>query len=280
MDSVHSLRVSSKNRISGTGADFAVQLPQNLELGPQAVAQVTGVTFPISFWTVNEGVNDRLYFTLGDGQAWRAGAAMQFAPGNYDIQAFCDALKTKLDIVAGTTPLHGLAWTVTARDDGRVSVAWGAPEDTTPRRFWFLSQAELLAGVEGAFEPTRDSRLINDAVGLLGSGNISTESGEVLTFGGLYNSLFCNVVYIHSNLTTFSSLGPHADDRDVIARVPVSVSYGFVNHWQPPGVAICSFPVSNFSQSVLRFRLTNDVGQVLDLHGGNVEIEIEFAYRE
>ena len=53
-----------------------------------------------------------------------------------------------------------------------------------------------------------------------------------VTETGLLNLQTCREVYIHSNLTSYSSLAPNGS-RDVIARIPITSSYGDLEAYRP-----------------------------------------------
>jgi hypothetical protein len=86
-----------------------------------------------------------------------------------------------------------------------------------------------------------------------------------------------HVVYLQSDLCNFTSVGPRQDMRNVITRVPVTGLPGSIIHWQPSGSGLEVFPVPMASFRTLRFRLCDSRGRSLNLHGGDMSLEIYFT---
>ena len=55
--------VDSRFRQSGTGSDFTLELPENLSTA-NACMRVAAVSFPVTFWTMEAGVRDRIALQL------------------------------------------------------------------------------------------------------------------------------------------------------------------------------------------------------------------------
>jgi hypothetical protein len=76
------LFVDSRYRTSGTDADFTVNLPENFNLPLGARCFVASVSFSNVFMTIEEGVNDRIYFLMRHNEITNAFVyTLQF--GNY-----------------------------------------------------------------------------------------------------------------------------------------------------------------------------------------------------
>ena len=86
-----------------------------------------------------------------------------------------------------------------------------------------------------------------------------------VTETGLLNLQTCREVYIHSNLTSYSSLAPNGD-RDVIARIPITSSYGDLEAYRPfstldsESVRLSSGVLTN-----IRMRVTDAYGALVPL---------------
>jgi hypothetical protein len=61
--------------------------------------------------------------------------------------------------------------------------------------------------------------------------------------------------------------------------VAVTSSYGYVLSYVANGATEEFFPVSRGTFLELRFSLTNSRGRIIDLHGGQMSIELTFADR-
>ena len=56
--------VGSRLRQSGTGSNFTLELPENLSTVGNTCLHVAAVSFPVTFWTVEEGARDRIALQL------------------------------------------------------------------------------------------------------------------------------------------------------------------------------------------------------------------------
>ena len=232
---IHCLRVNSKFRVAGTSDDWTTQLTEALHCSKNCLAYVSAVSFPVSWFTITAGQNDYLYVATGNSNGWQNGLVLVFNEGLYDIDLFATTLQQKLQAASANLPeFNTLVWSVVAGEDGRLSIAWGTPEDSGSRTFTFASQAQLASGFfPGLFTLPLANELCNDAIGAFG--DLSPAGpGENLVLPGLFNSLGMSSCYIHSNLQQYSSTGPAPGDRDAILAIPIAVSYGFVNNWQGP----------------------------------------------
>ena len=63
---LQSLFVDSRFRFTGSGTDFTVSLPENVDCGGDCVVSVVAFSAPVTYWTVEIGLRDQLllWFTL------------------------------------------------------------------------------------------------------------------------------------------------------------------------------------------------------------------------
>ena len=93
---VQVIRVDSKFRSNGTGSSFDFELADNLQCGQNTVCHVSAVSFPVSMFTIEAGVNDRLYYSMTiDGATYNTYAVIP--PGQYDGPTFGENLQTELN---------------------------------------------------------------------------------------------------------------------------------------------------------------------------------------
>ena len=274
---VQVLRLDSKNRVSGTGSSFEIELADNLQCGPSTVCHVSAVSFPVSMLTIEENVNDRFYHRVYAGpdgggvhDTW-----LVIPPGFYDGPTFAGVLQNLLN-----TQAHAgwPAWTVTWNPGtGNFAIQWGT--DPAPDRTWeIVSEASLMYRAWDWTGPPYDITNPCTCANVL---RIEAEpytvvENEVYETGVFDAMADYHVVYLHSNLTNYRSSGPRKGDRDVIARIPVDSGYGSTTHWKPTGSPHEFFPVYGVSLKNIRFSLTDTRGIPLNLHGGNVSIELYF----
>ena len=61
---LQSLFVDSRFRSQGTGSSFTITLPENLNTTADTVVSCVSVSFPTTFWTVEQGLRDQLALEL------------------------------------------------------------------------------------------------------------------------------------------------------------------------------------------------------------------------
>jgi hypothetical protein len=221
--------------------------------------------------------NNQLVFAIQMPQLYHI-VTVNIEPGFYDGDSFAAYLQNALNALTST--VSTVPWVVALQGNGHLSIAWGTPAN--PGLSWCLLPHSAI----GSFEPAQvtgdyipnDYRgaLANHTIGLYSEADQIRDSGNPLVCDGLYNALRTHAVYVHSSLSTFSSQGPAPSDRDVICRVPISVPWGYISHFQDSGNSNIMFPVGNQSYSRLRFWVTDSSGAPLDLQNQDVEVEIWF----
>ena len=265
MSFLYCLRASSKFRVSGSSDNFEVRLDPPINTSPDCCAFVSQVSIPVTWDTFLAGVNNQLAFTFEAGTT----TLVQMEPGFMDGDGFCEALQSVLQYLTTATP-----WTVSLLPNGRVSIAWGTPE--APGLQWALLPASAIGSSSYPSPSGFTSALANHTIGFFNETVTLVEPGETFVLDAPYNSLRTSSVYLHSNLSTFSSQGPAPGDRDVICRVPVTTPWGFICNFQDSGNSHIMFPVGNQSYSKLRFWVTDSAGNPLNLRSQDVEVEVWF----
>ena len=278
------VRIDSKFRTkdSASGSDFVYQLPENLECQAETIAFISGVTFPFTMRTIEEGYNDRLYYrTYWDGMAtdqW-----LIIPPDNYDGPTFAAMLGQKLNEVWGPIPLDSRrpVWTVTFDYSlGALLIQWGetAPPDSPDRSFEIVSDHALMHRLWDWNGPAYDPQNPMSCGNVL---RIETEPQTVVDneifVTGVFDSMPWHVVHLTSDLCSYQSVGPQQFMRNVICRIPVTGTYGSMIHYQPSGMGLEIFPVSKAAFRELRFRLVDDRNMTVPLHGNDMSLEIYFT---
>ena len=270
------LRLDSKYRISGTGSSFEIELADNLQCGPSTVCHVAAVSFPVAMLTIEEGINDRFYYRYYIDNA-STSDWLVLPPGFYDGPTFATVLEHLLNDAQRLEPTWP-TWTVTWNPGlGNLSIQWGA--GAAPDRTWEIVSEDAL--INRSWDWSGPPYNVSNPMTCANVIRIEAEPSNVAENDvyetGVFDAMAdYHVVYLHSNLTTYRSSGPRQGDRDVIARIPVQAGYGSTNHWQPTGSPHEFFPVYGLSLKNIRFTLTDSRGIPLNLHGGNMSVELYF----
>lgn len=277
-DFVQCLRLDAQFRTAGSGSDFEVELADNLSTTPGTMCHVSGVSFPVTGWTIEQSQNDRLYLRAGllnaitniyDDNDY----IVSLEPGQWDGPAFATMLQTAIrNLGSGMIDF----FVTYDPSENRFRMYWDT--QVTPRRRWKLFSDSQLASLTDWHGYAYDRTAPQSCQNVI---RLEESPGYVFD-ANVYDTGFFDfqadwhILYVHSNLSTFQSSGPRMADRDVIARAPVTSGYGYMNHWQPQASPLW-FPVPSVQLKNLRFRLTNAKGETVNLHGGNMAIELYFS---
>ena len=93
---------------------------------------------------------------------------------------------------------------------------------------------------------------------------------------GVVNLQPLHAIYVHSNLTTNSTLDS-IGRRSIIAKVPITTAYGFTEVYRTSGFVEDSVDVGGLRFSNVRIELRDVWGNYIDLRGLHVSCELSFA---
>ena len=279
------MRVDSKFRTkdSASGSDFVYQLPENLECQAETIAFIAGLTFPFAMRTIEEGYNDRFYFRT----YWNDQATDQWLiipPDNYDGPSFATMLQSLLNDAWGPVPEDTLrpTWTVTFDfASGALLIQWGTtpPPDSPDRSFEIVSEQALMNRTWDWNGPDYDPQNPMSCANVM---RIESEpqtvvDNEIFVTGTFDSQADWHVVYLASDLCSYSSVGPQPSTRNIICRIPIDQTQGSMIHYKPSGMGLEVFPVSKAAFRELRFRLVDNRNRTVPLHGNDLSLELYFT---
>ena len=259
--------VTSRHRWSGTGSNFVVELNDSVELPDGWSAWVTRVTVPNSWYTVTSGQNDKLY-VMERNPLVIAGYVLTIPEGLYSHDQLASAIQAQL---AGASPFghtcvaNGETLTVTSGDP---DVLLKLPSRfELSQRWWKVSVWDGMA-VAPSYDPSEPS----DLNFMISTGLTSPDYGASFT-SGIVDLSPHNVLYLHGSFGTYSTIDT-AGRRGIFCSVLVDVPYGALIHEEHGGLSEDSIDVSNARFRNITLSLRNCYGQVVDLRGGDITVEI------
>ena len=86
-----------KTTESGSNSDFKFELPDDLSLPNNCRCYIDDITIPVTWYSVEAGMNDRLYVRLILSASGKADEVIFLDPQNYDIESFRDMLQIKFN---------------------------------------------------------------------------------------------------------------------------------------------------------------------------------------
>ena len=256
-----------KRRDSKSTSNFKIDLPQTLKLPDNCVCYIDDVSIPRTFYTVETGVNDKLYFRL---QLANGGTYYDYiitlASKNYNGVQFAAEIQSKIQAVTGG------AATSTSYDGQTkkmsVSVANMNINFFTDEELKDLPNWGAGLGTGGIYDPKNTScgnELLTNVTALLAT--------PTATF--YLNLTPVRNIYMKSpNLSSFNTIGCNGESS-IIKKIPVNAA---------PGEMITSFitsstdfiPCNNLTLKTIEIQLQDVNGNEINLHNMNMSFSILF----
>jgi hypothetical protein len=244
---------------SQSASSFKFELNRSIDLPNNIVFTLQDISIPHSWYTIEEGMNDKIYFrcpTLAIPDQ-----VITIASRNYIGTTFATELQSKL-------PLPGVTVIYNA-DRHNLTI-------TSTAQFQIPTEAELATGLRntwtGGSYSTSNPQSVNEVLGnLTGASTLALNYiSQFLDFG------FVRDIYIHSpTLTSYHTLGCRGESS-IIKKIPVTSSFG--------SYVVDSITdrqdfldVSKLCLRTLEFQLRDVKGNVIPLHGVNVSFSLIFS---
>jgi hypothetical protein len=256
------------------GSAFTINLTESVELPEDYGMVLSSLVVPHSWLNVAANRNNIFWLLETDGATtWRRGVKVPEA--DYDLAGLAAALQAVLNAssngpiytVAGNG-LGGLQIT-SANGSFKVPLPQELGDPTWRINVWLPATAGL-----GDYTDYGQGRTyaLNDMIS-------SREIDDLLQPGytsGVVNLQPLHAIYVHSNLTTNSTLDS-IGRRSIIAKIPVTTAYGFTEVYRTSGFAEDAIYVGGLRFSNVRIELRDVWGNYIDLRGMHVSCELSFA---
>ena len=263
---IDSRRSTNESRDS---SNFKIDLPYTYKMPADTVFYITDVCIPHSWYTVEFGINSRLYFqinVLANVQYYIA----TMNEGVYDGAAFATELGAAISgVVSGVTVTYSpsnntLGISVASLANGYIKI-FTDNEIPVINKFLSSSGIQWIGGVYSGEEPGS----INDNIQNFAPSPPST------IFGCYFLNLqIINNVYITSpNLGSFDTVS--AFSHNVVKKVLVTANYGYMifdQYMAPNDVLDCS----NQTLKTIEFHIRDGRGRYINLHNAHITFSIIF----
>ena len=277
---VKKIYVDSLHRVSevSSSSNFKIELPYSITMPHNAIFLIDEICIPHSWYSVEEGINDKLYLhTLNTNTNNRFNITVQIPSGNYNgplLQAAIQAVIT----------LYGFSLTV-GYDATTFSLSISTNSATT--KLWVLSDVEIANRLRGYWDiattgfggniNTSNPASMND---ILRNYDTETKAYDVTHpfKSGFLNFQGLNNLYLSSpNLGTFTTIGTRGE-ATIIKKIPVSSDFGYM-------IIDRSVSVHDYLEcgkctlKTLEFHLRDSKGRYVPMHGSNISFSIVFAIK-
>ena len=224
---VHRVYVDSRFKapFSESNTNFKFELVDDLYLPPATKLFIDDITIPISFYTVEEDINDRLYVRLlssvANGMNNIGDAIVIIPPGNYNIESLRDKLQ---EILNTAFP-------------NRFSVESNIRENKftikiiTAENFMVWTDEDLkrkitsTGGWNGLAYDAANLKSFNTNIKNTGASAISKNGTPFIS--GFVDFLNVHTLDLHSNLSSYNSLN-HTGKCNIIKKICVTSSFGSI----------------------------------------------------
>ena len=250
---------------SVSSSNFKIDLPQTLKLPDNAIFYVDDVCIPHNWYTVETGVNDKLYFRL---QLANGGTFYDYTitldSKNYNGVQFAAEVGSKVQGITG-----GAATSTSYDAQTKQMSVSVANMDIN-----FFTDAELkdLTSWSGSYYNPKDKSCGNELLTNIFPnvvGNTANPAKYYLNLTPVRN------IYMKSpNLSSFNTIGCNGESS-IIKKIPVNAA---------PGEMITSFitsatdfiPCNNLTLKTIEIQLEDVNGNEVNLHGSNMSFSILF----
>jgi hypothetical protein len=272
MASLNRILIDSRFRQpdSTSTSDFRVELPETVLLDNGLGCVVFDICVPVTWYTVEENVNDKFYFRLyqADGVTF-SDYIMPITSRIYSRAEVAEELSiqfTSLDV-----PLR-------ANDDPfRNIIRIFLPSDSA-QSFMVFTNLDLRSRCnntwQGEFYSSINPQSVNDMIGNADA-TMRKYTSSVIFEGGQFNGVPHHTLYIKSpQLGTFRTLGPQGE-RDILNKVIVTGNANAILY----DTLLNAEDYVDVSRQTLRslnFKLVDVYGNTVNLHGQKFSFSLIF----
>jgi len=255
---------------SKSTSDFKIDLPQTLKLPNNCVCYIDDVSIPRVWYTVESGVNDKLYFRL---QLANGGAYYDYIitldSRDYNGSQFAAEIQSKITAVtsgAATTAVYDAPARKMSVAVLNMDINFFTDEQLRDLSSWGASLG--VAGIYNPNELNSGNELLTNVVANV-VGNITNPAKFNLNLTPVRN------IYMRSpNISSFNTIGCNGESS-IIKKIPVNAA---------PGEVITSFitsstdfiPCNSLTLKTIEIQLHDVHGNPIQLHGSNWSFSILF----
>ena len=273
----HRIYVDSRFRaiFSASSTDFKFELVDDLYIPPNTKCYIDDITIPISYYSIESNINDRIYFrrvsSVADGLNNISDDILTIPSGNYNIESLRDAIQLLLTAKYGA---------------GKFTVESSIRTNTftikilTSENFIVVTEDELKSGniLNGSwsgdsYDKTNTKSFSNNMKNVSGP-SVFSKNGTPFA-SGFVDFLGVHTLYLHSNISSYNNQN-YTGKCNIIKKICVTNSFGYLQ----VDNAVMESEYINVSSRIFKtldFALTDVYGNVIDLHRGEISFTLRFT---
>lgn len=237
LDNSYQIHIDSSNAHmlnSPDNSSVKIILKEGVEIKKNQYCLISAcdAQIPISYYLINDS-NNTLYFSVNEGEQ----LSLSILQGNYTASSLLTFLSASILV-----SYYGFSITY---DDSALSFTFSNPQTfifygtSTCFKFIGLNSGNYVSSLSGSYYITSDC---------------------VIDFSGIRN------IYIYSNLNTKSITSGSSKFENILAKIPVTVSYGFLLFWT--NFTLYKSMIHDNYLNYFEINIKDDVGNLLNFNGG------------
>ena len=268
--------VNSSHRTSGTSTKFHYQLPLDVECPGTCHVAVTSVCLPNSMYSVQQGVNDKLYIYQKDAtsESSSVNSIITISAGNYSATTLNTAIQQGLTAAALGSASYACKYnsvtqkmTISQASGGGFSVY----DDHTLKTLGRKDPSS--GGFYGTLPVISNPQSLQQTLNL----PPTVDPNVVFTSGVIIMARVLEAYLRSPNLTNFGTLDSMGR-QDVLKRVPVTSDFETVIVSGSNIETSDLMDVSGRTLRALDFMLTDSHANTLDMHGHDWSFCLNFVF--
>jgi len=261
-----------KTADSISNSDFTVVLPETICLPEGAVVYVDSVCLPYSWYTITDNFNDKIYVWVNDVIANSfAYYIFKIEQGVYSGSTLCAKIQLAFSTITQAT------FTVTyysLRNEMQIQTNYANVN------YKILTPSDLKTKLNGAWlgtaydvsNPYDMNEVLRNMDGVSRTYNNSASNNYISGYLGLHPVR--NVYLISPNLCTYNVMGS-SGERNILKKIPVIANPGELIFDRVTSSSDY-IDVSRQTLRALKFQLKDSLGNIINLHGGNMSFSLVF----
>jgi hypothetical protein len=261
---MHKIYIDSIFRTSDSksSTDFKIQLHQPLEIQENMKLYITDINIPNTWYAIEE-TNKYMYVRIYENSSFRD-YIITLTIKNYSMTDLAAEIQSKLNAAVNKGFVINL-------DTNTGKYTFNTTLTNFTYEIFSDSQLKVLTDWKGRYYTKENPKTCNN---ILRNFKDSIYSSTNPFVSGFVNILNYESLYIRSNISNLSNIGPDGYSSNIIKKVNVSDSFGNLINFYLGNSIDYTYIISRNNLSVLEFRITDAYNNVIDLHGSDISLTL------
>ena len=261
---MHKIYIDSIFRTSDSksSTDFKIQLHQPLEIRESMKLYITDVNIPNTWYAIEE-TNKHMYVRIYENSSYND-YLLTLNIQNYNMTDLSAEIQSKLNAATSKGFIINL-------DTNTGKYTFNTALTNFTYEIFTDSQLKILNDWKGRYYNKSNPKTCNNILRNFKDNIYSSVNPFV---SGFVNILNYESLYIRSNISNLSNIGPDGHLSNIIKKIIVSESFGNLINFYLGTEIDYTYIMSRNSLGVLEFRITDAYDNVIDLHGSDISFTL------